>query len=309
MADIFISYSRKDKEFVQILHQTLSQSQYDTWVDWEDIPPTAAWWTEIEAGIEAAHTCIFVISPDSVSSEVCRREIDHAVQCRKRLVPIVRRDGFDAGQVHPALAKLNWLFFRPVDNFGAALQTLTDALNTDLEQARTHARLLVRALEWEQHSRNASFLLRGKDLASAEQWLLLASTGIPPQPTDRHREYIFASRRSARHRQRLVVGTLSALLLVALGSAGVALQQRNLAVQRQQDAEMNLEAACRNIFGMLDGFEAMEANAIAFTTPDGQSVPVGIIFGGEFVRTAYNTFNNECDEVNQSFGWTLNSQP
>jgi len=309
MADIFISYSRKDKAFVQTLHQSLTQSQYDTWVDWEDIPPTSAWWKEIEAGIEAAHTCIFVISPDSVSSEVCRREIDHAVQCRKRLVPIVCRDGFDAGQVHPALAQLNWLFSRPVDDFDSVLQTLIDTLNTDLEQARTHARLLVRSLEWEQHSRNASFLLRGKDLAFAEQWLLQASTGTPPQPTDRHGEYIVASRRSARYRQRVLVGTLSTLLLVALGSAGIALQQRNLAVQRQQEAEANLEAACRNIFGMLDGFEAMEANGIAFTTPDGQSVPVGIIFGREFVRTAHNTFNHECYEVNQTFGWTLDSQP
>ena len=69
MADIFISYSRRDKDFVQILHRALLQSHYDTWVDWQDIAPTAEWWNEIKSGIEAAHTCIFVISPDSVASK------------------------------------------------------------------------------------------------------------------------------------------------------------------------------------------------------------------------------------------------
>ena len=41
MTDVFISYSRKDKAFVQILNQALGESKYETWVDWEDIPLTA----------------------------------------------------------------------------------------------------------------------------------------------------------------------------------------------------------------------------------------------------------------------------
>ncbi|ESA34684.1 wd40 repeat-containing protein [Leptolyngbya sp. Heron Island J] len=60
MPDVFISYSRKDKAFVQVLHQALLESHYDSWVDWEDIPLTADWWEEIKAGIESADTFIFV---------------------------------------------------------------------------------------------------------------------------------------------------------------------------------------------------------------------------------------------------------
>ena len=77
MADVFISYSRVDQSFVKVLNQALNQSQYDAWVDWEDIPLTADWWKEIQAGIDAANTFIFVISPDSVLSKVCRQEIDY----------------------------------------------------------------------------------------------------------------------------------------------------------------------------------------------------------------------------------------
>jgi hypothetical protein len=95
MADIFISYSRKDKPFVQTLHVALGQADYDVWVDWEDIPLTSDWWDEIQRGIESAHSFIFVISPDSIASKVCRRELDHAVKTRKRLIPLVWREGFD----------------------------------------------------------------------------------------------------------------------------------------------------------------------------------------------------------------------
>ena len=65
MADVFISYSRKDKDFVRDLHEALAARERDTWVDWEDIPLTAEWLAEIYAGIEGADAFVFVISPDS----------------------------------------------------------------------------------------------------------------------------------------------------------------------------------------------------------------------------------------------------
>ena len=43
MADVFISYSRKDKGFATRLHQALTGRQREAWVDLEDIPPTAEW--------------------------------------------------------------------------------------------------------------------------------------------------------------------------------------------------------------------------------------------------------------------------
>ena len=54
MADVFISYSRKDIEFAQHLHQELESRDREPWVDWRDIPPTAEWLDEVYAGIQAA---------------------------------------------------------------------------------------------------------------------------------------------------------------------------------------------------------------------------------------------------------------
>ena len=40
VADVFISYSRKDKEFVQRLDESLKCRGREAWVDWEGIQPT-----------------------------------------------------------------------------------------------------------------------------------------------------------------------------------------------------------------------------------------------------------------------------
>src|SRR5438093_13171335 len=93
--EVFISYSRKDKEFVRRLDEELKRRNREAWVDWEGIPPGDTWEKTIYGAIEATHTFIFVLTPDSIASEVCCKEIAHAAANNKRLVPIVHRDVAD----------------------------------------------------------------------------------------------------------------------------------------------------------------------------------------------------------------------
>ena len=44
MSDVFISYSRRDIDFVRHLFDQLKAR--DVWVDWQDIQPTAYWWLD-----------------------------------------------------------------------------------------------------------------------------------------------------------------------------------------------------------------------------------------------------------------------
>ncbi len=245
MADVFISYSRRDKEFVGVLYDALLASQYDTWVDWQDIAPTTEWWQEIEAGIEAAHTFIFVISQDSIASKYCRKEIDHALQHGKRLIPVLRRKDYIKEEVHPKLGQRQWIAFQAEDDFDAAFATLVEAINTDLEHKKTHTRLEVRAIEWGQSQRDASLLLRGSELNKAQQWLLQASGGKEPRPTELQASYIAASRerttqeqeRTTR-RQRMTVGALSGLLLLASGAGTWAWLQQQKALKGEINANV-----------------------------------------------------------------------
>ena len=194
MSDVFISYSRKDKEFVHILHDALEAAQKNTWVDWEDILPTSEWWQEIEAAIEGADTFICVITPTSIASEYCNKEVEYAYNLHKRILPIVRQDVADITEVHPALSRHHWIFFRESDDFDTAFQGLREALNLDIDRIHAHTRILVRAIDWDSKQRKESFLLRGEDLAESEKWLA-ESVGKSPKPTELQVTYIEISRK------------------------------------------------------------------------------------------------------------------
>jgi WD40 repeat protein len=243
MPDVFISYSRRDLEFVKRLHASLIASGKDVWVDWQDILPTAEWLEEVFEGVESSDNFLFVITPDSLTSEVCARELGHALEQRKRLVPVVRR-GVDRQPMPEALAARNWTFFRDEDDYGASFETLVSALDTDLEWVSAHTRLLERALEWEREGRDGSYLLRGRDLADAERWVASQTAERDPQPTPLQLEYTLEGRRAATRRQRILVGAALVAVAVSLGLALLALFQRNearrearIALSRQLAAE------------------------------------------------------------------------
>ncbi len=242
--EIFISYSRKDKEFVRRLHEALSRRDREAWVDWEDIRPTEEWMQAIYAAIEGADTFVFVLTPDSIASDVCGREIAHAGAHNKRMVPIVAQD-VNADAVPEALAKLNWIFFRESDDFEKAADTLIGALDTDLNWVHAHTRLLTRAIEWNAKGKNNSFVLRGDDLRGAEQWLAEAGAEKERQPTPLQTEYIIASRKAAAGRQRITLAAVTCGAVVALILASVAWKQRTKAVAQERIAIENAGKAKR----------------------------------------------------------------
>ncbi|MGF1570527.1 MAG: TIR domain-containing protein [Nodosilinea sp.] len=275
MADIFISYSRRDKDFVQVLHNALLASTYDTWVDWQDIAPTTEWWREIETGIETAHTFIFVISQDSIASDYCRKEVDHAVAHGKRLIPVLRRKDFTQADMHPKLGQHQWVAFQAEDDFETAFAALVETIDTDLEHKKAHTRLEVRAIEWAQSNHDASLLLRDSELNRAEQWLLQASGGKDPKPTALQGEYIATSRQAAtqaqeqaNQRQRRTVAALSGLLLVTTGAGVWAWVQQQTALTREVNATFLADSLTMEAY-----LEAgLETDAVAQAVRTGQAL-------------------------------------
>ena len=182
MSHIFISYSRKDIDFAQKIVDALAANNLDTWIDWKSIPKGEDWEQEIYRGIEEADAFLFLISPDSVTSPMCNKEIVHAVKNGKRILPIVISN-IDVGQVNKRfyrrsrreIAKRNWIFCREgQDDFNKAIEETCKTIHTDYEWLKYHTELQIKALEWEQKKDN-SRLLRGKELREAEQ--RLASSG------------------------------------------------------------------------------------------------------------------------------------
>ena len=273
MVEVFISYSRSDNDFVRQLHGELAKRGVEAWVDWEDIPPSAEWWQDICSAIEKTDAVVFVMSPDSIASRVCSDELAHAIRHNKHVIPVVWRPvdprAHPGLEIPAALAKINWIFFRPEEGeFFRACDQLVTAASTDLDWVHAHSRALTRAIEWERQGRDDSFLLRKNDLTQAEAWLAKGPEK-DPKPTVLQAEYILTSRRAAiRARRRLHTAIWStAAILLVIGA--VALWQYRLSEERgRNDFSRQLSNLSRSTLDTQPDLAlllAAEAHAVANT--------------------------------------------
>src|SRR5512134_2971636 len=89
MQKLFISYSRKDIDFVRKLAGDLEKADYDVWWDITDLRGGDEWVTRIASAIEASESVIVVLSPNSIQSEWVRKEYTQAIGLHKRIIPIM----------------------------------------------------------------------------------------------------------------------------------------------------------------------------------------------------------------------------
>ena len=232
MTDVFISYSRKDIAFARLLQQAINDNNLETWIDWQDIPPSTDWLAEVYEAIEQADAFVFVISETSLKSDICDLEIIHAAKHNKRLIPIAIND-VDAGHVPKELAVLNWIFFEEAgDKFSEAMEDLVTAITIDQIWVKAHTRFENRALAWERKENDRGLLLRGSDLTDAENWLA-GSDGKDPQPTALQTQFILKSREDSTRRQRFTLAGVCIGLMIAIVFGILAWTQRNLAVDAE----------------------------------------------------------------------------
>jgi hypothetical protein len=101
--DIFISYSRRDLEFVKKLYNYLTQQGISAWFDQTSIEIGDQWRETIVNGIMGCKIFLVVLSPDSAASKNVRKEIDLAERNTKKIVPLIwRGDGDEV--IPPAIA-------------------------------------------------------------------------------------------------------------------------------------------------------------------------------------------------------------
>ena len=81
------------------------------WVDREEIEAASDWAERIVRGIDASKAFIFVITPESVHSVECLRELNQAVELHKLVVPVVLREVADRRELPEALTRANWVVF------------------------------------------------------------------------------------------------------------------------------------------------------------------------------------------------------
>src|SRR6202035_2399081 len=134
---LFLSYSRADMAFVDRLEKSLRERGFEPLIDRSEIVAFEDWWRRIEQLIAQSDTVVFVISPRSVESPVCRKEIAFASSLNKRFAPVIC-SRVDNAIVPEALARLNFVFLDDESVFAQNMDKLVDALETDIEWIRKH---------------------------------------------------------------------------------------------------------------------------------------------------------------------------
>ncbi len=123
MAQIFISYSRKDIGFVRKLAGDLEKAGYDVWWDLTDLRGGDDWPREIPKAIEASQFFVVVLSPNSAVSDWVAKEYTQALSLRKKIIPLM----LERSDIPFSLNTINYVDFTS-DDYAASFNNLLTAL-------------------------------------------------------------------------------------------------------------------------------------------------------------------------------------
>ncbi|HEY6170672.1 MAG TPA: TIR domain-containing protein [Candidatus Kapabacteria bacterium] len=88
MADIFISYSSKDREKAQQLTKLLASAGLSVWIDQAGLEVSNSWSKEIVQAINDCKAFLVLLSPNSLASHNVIKEVSLASEKRKKILPL-----------------------------------------------------------------------------------------------------------------------------------------------------------------------------------------------------------------------------
>lgn len=130
MKEIFISYSRRDQEFVTRLASDLNAQVAGVWFDQSAIQAGEKWHDEIMEGIRDCRAFVLVLSPDSMESRYVREEVNKALELGKTIFPVIYRPAKWIGEFESLVKEVQTLDLRSgsyTDNFQKLVDGLIEA--------------------------------------------------------------------------------------------------------------------------------------------------------------------------------------
>ena len=105
---MFVSYAREDAGIVTNIRNKLIRKGLTTWTDTGDIKKGEKFEDAIYKGLIEADTFVYFISPDSVASEYCLKELEWVRHYNKRVVPVLIRET-PTDQIPPDVSQFSLL--------------------------------------------------------------------------------------------------------------------------------------------------------------------------------------------------------
>ena len=194
MTQIFLSYSEEDKAIQEKMRKRLMREGFTVWVNTVDIPTATDFQQAINQGIEKADNIVFLLSPNSLTSQYCQQELAYAHRYHKRIIPLLIQS-MDPATLPDELRIVQFIDCTSLASdvhFDRAMDKLIRTLRSSADYLDLHKRLLVKALAWENQGRDRKFLLRSGDFTTANTWLSEPGP-VGSEPTDLHTAFINAS--------------------------------------------------------------------------------------------------------------------
>lgn len=89
MSYIFISYSKKNKDYAYQLADFFQENGFDIWLDNQKIESGVNWWNAIVKGLQGCSAFVVLMTPESLNSEWVQREVFLALEGKKPLFPLL----------------------------------------------------------------------------------------------------------------------------------------------------------------------------------------------------------------------------
>jgi HEAT repeat protein len=128
MTHVFISYSNRDRHFVERLKQDLKRARVDYWIDHEGLNPgNLNWEKAIRRAIKESSAVIYVASPNAYESRYVQDELEIAGACRRDVYPVFAEgeDWIDCAPM--GMLKMQYIDLRG-NAYGEGFQRLLAAL-------------------------------------------------------------------------------------------------------------------------------------------------------------------------------------
>jgi len=117
---IFVSYSRKNRDFAKALYAKLDRMGFTLWRDVHDIEAGADdWWQSIQEAIRECETVILCMSMPALKSSVVADEWYYARTLGKRIIPVIVDEIWEDEEVKSKkftipnwMTRKNWMDFR-----------------------------------------------------------------------------------------------------------------------------------------------------------------------------------------------------
>ena len=129
MDQIFVSYARADKDFVDSLARDIEEAdraRFDVWTDRADISGGDDWNTAISRAIRGCSQFLIVLSPNSTRSTKVGQELSLADKHEKRIIPLMYQPCDIPEEFELLLVRQQVIDF--TQDYNEALQRLRGAL-------------------------------------------------------------------------------------------------------------------------------------------------------------------------------------